>query len=185
MEPPPPRQVRRASEQLPASQASAPAFRRPSLPTHSLAWPATAPTPLLAASSLSSASPSSALSPYTLQRRSSASTALDSFDLGPAPSTAPSARGKSVKRKPVPALALEEEVETVADPCWDGSVPLQGAASSTAQQARRDESSDEELLVLERVRKMSVEDGGLGIGLPGLGGSLEDPGISGASPVSA
>ncbi|BGO94520.1 hypothetical protein NBRC10512_000556 [Rhodotorula toruloides] len=181
MEPPPPRQVRRASEQLPASQASAPAFRRPSLPTHSLAWPATAPTPLLAASSLSSASPSSALSPYTLQRRSSASTALDSFDLGPAPSTAPSARGKSVKRKPVPALALEEEVETVADPCWDGSVPLQGAASSTAQQARRDESSDEELLVLERVRKMSVEDGGLGIGLPGLGGSLEDPGISAAS----
>ncbi|KAK4336162.1 hypothetical protein RTBOTA2_004966 [Rhodotorula toruloides] len=181
MEPPPPPQPRRASEQLPASQSSAPAFRRPSLPTHSLAWPATAPTPLLAATSLSSASPSSTLSSYALPRRPSVPTNSDSFDADRAPSTAPSARGKSVKRKPVPALALEEEVETVADPCWDGSVPLHGVASLTAHQARRDESSDEELVILERVRKMSVEDGGLGIGLPGFAGSTEVLGISAAS----
>ncbi|BGP34686.1 hypothetical protein JCM10296v2_006508, partial [Rhodotorula toruloides] len=184
MEPTPAPQPRRASEQLPASQSSVPAFRRPLIPKHSLAWPATAPTPLLAATSLSSASPSSALSSYAAPRRPSASTASD-INASSAQSIVASTRCKSVKRKPVPALALEEEVETVADPCWDGSLPLPAVASSTASkarpEARRDESSNEELVILERVSKMSVEDGGLGIGLPSFGGSSEVLGISAVS----
>lgn len=178
MDPPPPLRTRRASEQLPTMHPSVPAYRRTSLPTHSLAWPVTAPTPLVVGTSPPAAT-SSTPSSYALPRRSSTAGAVDRRNTR---TTRPASRAKSVRRKPVPALALEDEVETVTDPLWDGSMRVPSAGQQPmAKQANRDESSDDELFILERVRKMSVEDGGLGIALPGSAPSPEPSGISGES----
>ncbi|GAA5986264.1 hypothetical protein JCM5350_007604 [Sporobolomyces pararoseus] len=71
----------------------------------------------------------------------------------------PSSRVGGVKRKPVPALAIEDDLETVEDPLWDGKASFSREASSPTK---------EEFEFEERVRSLSLEElfpgGEMGLG---------------------
>ncbi|GAA6022066.1 hypothetical protein JCM10207_001037 [Rhodosporidiobolus poonsookiae] len=159
-------QPRRHSEQAPSSFYSSDA---PPLPS--------------TAFSLTSTSTSSARRPSLspVERLSSPPGA------SPVSSASPVSRRKSisaVRRKPVPALAIEDDLETVQDPLWDGSSPplavglvkalewpprFDPPVPAPAQQEREEEEGGLSSIE-DKVRRMSLETSesgatGLGLGL--------------------
>ncbi|BGP42778.1 hypothetical protein JCM10449v2_006790, partial [Rhodotorula kratochvilovae] len=129
------------------------AGRRPSAPAFSFAAPSSAAAFGLPAGA------AGLPRRHSLEPRASAARALLSPPLRPLGVSPPPPRARAgsiaggVKRKPVPRDALEEDVEMVSSPAWDG----------------RAEGPEPERAIEERVRRMSVEDAmdgcGLGIGI--------------------
>ncbi|GAA6061637.1 hypothetical protein JCM10212_002514 [Sporobolomyces blumeae] len=87
----------------------------------------------------------------------------------------------AVKRKPVPALAIEDEVDTVDDPLWNGEpdVPVPATPATQSRRMSYDPQDREEELIEARVRSLSIQE--LVGGATGLGFLVKEAYSAGSS----
>ncbi|GAA5865024.1 hypothetical protein JCM8547_007685 [Rhodosporidiobolus lusitaniae] len=158
-------------------------------------------TPPVSLSLLSPSTPAPAPTSHPLRSRALSSTSTLSASSSHSSSRKPP-QPQKVKRKPVPALSLEDDLDLVSDPSWDGSTStppsvfsssgssygfphlIAAVSPSTASVGASPATGQEDALgllgsIAEKVRRMSLETSqtggtGLGLGLSVVGGSREE-----------